>query len=178
MKVLREKYLLLRHLLRIGAGGYEFSFQMLLLLFRRELSWDDSNRLWDAVLAQHVILKAKPGFRCPGCLREADNLTDGINRQQSQGAQLDSAVPILNADAFRLLSIAVAVALLMTHRKALLGCRRLEDVVQLVNRLPDQGKRSGLKIASMASKIMTENNIKRSALVTLTCGCIRPGAAL
>ncbi|KAG1677066.1 hypothetical protein FOA52_001236 [Chlamydomonas sp. UWO 241] len=45
-----------RHLVRVGAGGYEFAFQGLLLGLRRELAWGDANDLWDALVDYFVVL--------------------------------------------------------------------------------------------------------------------------
>ncbi len=45
-----------RHLEAAGAGGYQFCFQMLLLLFRRDLPWGEANLLWDFLMAWQALL--------------------------------------------------------------------------------------------------------------------------
>ena len=169
MALIHSSFILFRHLNQIGAGGLEFCFQMLLLLFRRELSWEESNKLWDAIFAQHVFLKAEPNFHCPGCfLDTGGNIETGREGAHPETKHIQ--------DVFRSLSIAAAVALLISHRKSLLRCTRLEELVQLANRLPDQGMGSGLRIATMASKLVTSSETrKRSPITTFTCGCIDPG---
>jgi hypothetical protein len=49
---------LLRHLERLGPVSLETSFQMLLLLFRRELSWADTFTFWEALWAGEALTRA------------------------------------------------------------------------------------------------------------------------
>jgi hypothetical protein len=49
---------LLRHLEGLGPVALETSFQMLLLLFRRELAWDDTFTFWEALWAGEALARA------------------------------------------------------------------------------------------------------------------------
>ncbi|GBF90600.1 hypothetical protein Rsub_03172 [Raphidocelis subcapitata] len=49
---------LLRHIEGLGAGGFETAFQMLLLMFRRELSWGDTFTFWEALWAGEALARA------------------------------------------------------------------------------------------------------------------------
>lgn len=49
---------LLRHLDRIGAENLETAFQMLLLLFRRELAWGATLTFWEALWAGEAAARA------------------------------------------------------------------------------------------------------------------------
>ena len=43
-----------RHLELLKCGGCEFAFQMLLLLFCREVGWDSTMLLWESLWAAEV----------------------------------------------------------------------------------------------------------------------------
>jgi hypothetical protein len=49
---------LLRHLDALGAANLETAFQMLLLAFRRELSWADTFTFWEALWAAEAAARA------------------------------------------------------------------------------------------------------------------------
>jgi len=49
---------LLRHLEQMGAASFETAFQMLLLMFRRELTWADTFTFWEALWAAEAVAKA------------------------------------------------------------------------------------------------------------------------
>lgn len=231
-----------RHLSSIGAGTFEFAFQMLLLLFRRELPWGESNRLWDGLLALYRLECPDDGWITAGGVTngrvgdggaaaagasgrvEAEGATGAAGGAQSEveatagagggrsleaahsSADVEAAVAVTAAtlappevqpaqqctplpsfaspstlqspmpassvamaatpseaaaqaqecEALRSLVIATAAALLQLHRPSLLRCRGLEEVVQLMNRLPDPGPGAGLKLAAAAAAIVRE----------------------
>lgn len=231
-----------RHLSSIGAGTFEFAFQMLLLLFRRELPWGESNRLWDGLLALYRlecpddgwitaggVTNGRVGGGCaaaagPSGRVDAEVATGAAGGAQSEveaaadagggrlgeaahsSADVGAAVAVTAAtpappevqpaqqctplpsfaspstlhtlmaasgaaaavtpsnaaaqaqecEALRSLVIATAAALLQLHRPLLLRCRGLEEVVQLMNRLPDPGPGAGLKLAAAAAAIVRE----------------------
>lgn len=49
---------LLRHLDALGASNFETAFQMLLLMFRRELAWGDTFVFWEALWAGEALVRA------------------------------------------------------------------------------------------------------------------------
>ncbi len=49
---------LLRHLEALGAARFETAFQMLLLMFRRELTWSGTFTFWEAMWAGEALAKA------------------------------------------------------------------------------------------------------------------------
>jgi hypothetical protein len=141
------------HLCQVGAGGFEFCFQMLLLLLRRELPWTEANILWDSLFARHALLSHDLQRPCPRCFKWGDIM---INRKDTapnhlvekhadespstlHGAILDldpkidtesGAIFRNSGDMLRVLSVASSTALLIMHRKSYLRCQNLPEVVQ------------------------------------------------
>ena len=157
---------LCRHLQRIGAGGLEFCFQMLLLMFRRELPWQEANLLWDSLLARHMALSMENGFGCPGCIAASSmphKQPAAINAGQACASQDGD-------DVLRSLTTATAVALLLEHRQSYSRCNSVEEVVQLSNRLPDLGPGIGLRLAAASFDIISSQD-RRGRGRRGMCGC-------
>ena len=159
----------------MGAGGLEFCFQGLLLMFRREMSWQEANLLWDSLFARHAVLVAHAKIQCPGCSRPGDNV-QGEDQQPGVHSQHQNQLP--RSDVLRSLFVDVAVALLISHRVGFLQCRSLEEVVQLSNRLPDLGAGSGLRLARLASMafdlVIEKHDNSKNRLLGWACSCIGP----
>jgi len=176
---------LYRHLETINAGGFEFAFQMLLLLLRRELQWEQANQLWDALLAWHQLLHVRLAAECDSqchCRGETCVAEDNAAFQHEylsvlmvSSAGCVPRYPSYSRDVFRELRIAAAAALLLAHRTQLLKCTSVEAVVQLANQFHDTAPGSGVKLAYDAASLMQhriQGKPDARDAATASCGCI------
>ncbi|GAX79472.1 hypothetical protein CEUSTIGMA_g6913.t1 [Chlamydomonas eustigma] len=78
------------HICQVGAGGFEFCFQMLLLLLRRELPWCEANMLWDSLFARHALLHHGLDRKCPKCLKWEDLMTSSQLKSPNSFPEVDN----------------------------------------------------------------------------------------
>lgn len=59
---------LAKHLQRLGVGDFEVAFQMILLVFRRELSWEGTFNFWEMLWASEVLAEQPLRVHCAAAL--------------------------------------------------------------------------------------------------------------